>query len=97
MSKLNSRRHSLPKLEVENLSYPLYASIYPNLVEDTILGIPPGESYSGIRALADLSVCVKIYQHLLTDTPLCWVSRWVDSGLVLLRLADAPWRSQTLR
>ena len=26
---------------------------------DTILGILPGESYSGIRALADLSVCVK--------------------------------------
>jgi hypothetical protein len=26
---------------------------------DTILGILPGESYSGIRALVDLSVCVK--------------------------------------
>ena len=26
---------------------------------DTILGILPGESYSGIRALADLFVCVK--------------------------------------
>ena len=26
---------------------------------DTILGILSGESYSGIRALADLSVCVK--------------------------------------
>ena len=26
---------------------------------DTILGIPLGESYSGIRALADLSVYVK--------------------------------------
>ena len=26
---------------------------------DTILGIPPGESYSGIRALADLSMCIK--------------------------------------
>ena len=26
---------------------------------DTILGIHPGESYSGIRALVDLSVCVK--------------------------------------
>ena len=26
---------------------------------DTILGIPPGESYSGIRELADLSVCIK--------------------------------------
>ena len=26
---------------------------------DTILGILPGESYSGIRALADLSVCIK--------------------------------------
>ena len=33
---------------------------------DTILGIPPGESYSGIRALADLSVCVKI----TNNTPL---------------------------
>ena len=30
---------------------------------DTILGIPLGESYSGIRVLADLSVFVKIYQH----------------------------------
>ena len=26
---------------------------------DTILGVLPGESYSGIRALADLSMCVK--------------------------------------
>ena len=26
---------------------------------DTILGILSGESYSGIRVLADLSVCVK--------------------------------------
>jgi len=26
---------------------------------DTILGIPPGESYSGIRALADLSFAFK--------------------------------------
>ena len=26
---------------------------------DTILGILPGESYNGIRALTDLSVCVK--------------------------------------
>ena len=26
---------------------------------DTILGIPPGESYNGIRALVDLSVCIK--------------------------------------
>ena len=33
---------------------------------DTILGIPPGESYSGIRVLADLSVCVKIYQQRST-------------------------------
>ena len=30
---------------------------------DTILGIPLGESYSGKRALVDLSVCVKIYQQ----------------------------------
>ena len=33
---------------------------------DTILGIPPGESYSGIRALADLSVCVK-YTNTVTS------------------------------
>ena len=26
---------------------------------DTILGIPPGESYSGIRMLADLSMYIK--------------------------------------
>ena len=31
---------------------------------DTILGIPTGESYSGIRALADLSVCVKYTNKL---------------------------------
>jgi hypothetical protein len=31
---------------------------------DTILGIPPDGSYSGIRALADLSICVNLYQHL---------------------------------
>ena len=31
---------------------------------DTILGIPPDEIYSGIRALADLSVCVKYTNKL---------------------------------
>ena len=31
---------------------------------DTILGILPGESYSSIHALADLSVCVKITNKL---------------------------------
>ena len=31
---------------------------------DTILGILLGESYSGIRALADLSVCVKYTNKL---------------------------------
>ena len=31
---------------------------------DTILGIPPGESYSGIHALANLSVCVKYTNKL---------------------------------
>ena len=31
---------------------------------DTILGIPPSESYSGIHALADLSVCVKYTNKL---------------------------------
>ena len=30
---------------------------------DTILGIFSGESYSSIHALADLSVCIKIYQQ----------------------------------
>ena len=30
---------------------------------DTILGILSGESYSGIHALVDLSVCVNKYQH----------------------------------
>ena len=33
---------------------------------DTILGIPLGESYSGIHALADLSMCVK-YTNKLSD------------------------------
>ena len=31
---------------------------------DTILGIPPGESYSGIRMLADLLVYVKYTNKL---------------------------------
>ena len=53
---------SLPKPELENFSYSLYAPIYSYLVA-TILGIPPGESYSGIHALVDLSVCIKIYQQ----------------------------------
>ena len=35
---------------------------------DTILGILPGESYSDIHALADLSVCVKIYTNKLSGT-----------------------------
>ena len=32
---------------------------------DTILGILPGESYSGIHALADLSMCIK-YTNMLS-------------------------------
>ena len=32
---------------------------------DTILGIPLGENYSGIRALADLSLCIK-YTNMLS-------------------------------
>ena len=43
------------KLDVVNLTH------FP---VDTILGILPGESYSGIRALADLSVCVKYTNKL---------------------------------
>ena len=31
---------------------------------DTILGIPPSESYSGIHALADLSMCIKFTNKL---------------------------------
>ena len=34
---------------------------------DTILGILSGESYSSIRVLADLSVCIK-YINKLSDT-----------------------------
>ena len=34
---------------------------------DTILGIPLGESYSGIRMIAYLSVCVK-YTNKLSGT-----------------------------
>ena len=33
---------------------------------DTILGILPSESYSGIRVLVDLSMCVK-YTNNLSD------------------------------
>ena len=35
---------------------------------DTILGIPLGESYIDIRVLADLSICVKIYQQRVSIT-----------------------------
>ena len=35
---------------------------------DTILGILLGESYSGIRALADLSVCIKYTNTYLSGT-----------------------------
>ena len=38
---------------------------------DTILGILSSESYSGIRALVDLSMCVKMYQQAAS------VSGWV--------------------
>ena len=31
---------------------------------DMILGIPPGKSYSGIHALADLSMCFKYTNKL---------------------------------
>ena len=79
ISQSNNRRHSLSRLELEDLSDLLYT---PNFLKscwysglswtivnltcfavDTILGIPPDESYNGIRALVDLSVCVKIYQQ----------------------------------
>ena len=33
---------------------------------DTILGILSGESYNGIRAFADLSVCVNLYQEVFS-------------------------------
>ena len=44
---------------------------------DTILGIPPGETYSGIRALANLSVCINKYQqafwcHYRGNS--CWIN-----------------------
>ena len=39
---------------------------------DTILGIPPGESYSGIRMLVDLSMCVKYTNtHVLVVVEIC--------------------------
>ena len=44
---------------------------------DTVLGIPPGESYSGIRALVDLSVCIKYSNKKLQvhyDHCLYWLS-----------------------
>jgi len=34
---------------------------------DTILGIPLGESYSGIRVFVDLSVCIKYTNNELTE------------------------------
>ena len=37
---------------------------------DTILGILLGESYSGIRALADLSVCIKYTNSHQVETVL---------------------------
>ena len=35
---------------------------------DTILEIPPGESYSGIRAFVDLSMCVKYTNNELEQS-----------------------------
>ena len=80
---MNNRRHTLPKLELESLISPLYAPVYlksccyfglsltvVNLTRfpvDTILEILPGESYNGIRALVDLSMCVK-YTNKLSGT-----------------------------
>jgi hypothetical protein len=37
---------------------------------DTILGILSGESYSGIRAFVDLSVCINLYQQPLDNESL---------------------------
>ena len=34
---------------------------------DMILGILPGESYSGIHALADLSMCINKYQQRVDE------------------------------
>jgi hypothetical protein len=38
---------------------------------DTILGILLGESYSGIRTLTDLSMCVNLYQHCTSPSAPC--------------------------
>ena len=40
---------------------------------DTILGILLGESYSGIRVLADLSMCVNLYQQYYKEMELLLV------------------------
>ena len=77
---MNNRRHILSRLELEDLSDLLYTPDFlksccysglswtvVNLTRfpvDTILGIPPNESYNGIHALADLSVCVKYTNNL---------------------------------
>ena len=54
---------------------------------DTILGILPGESYSGIRALVDLSVCVNKYQQVFWHRCQgngCWIN--YESSLTLYHI-----------
>jgi hypothetical protein len=77
--KLNSKRHSLPRLELDHFSDLLYtpdflkSCCYSGLNWTIVkphtfscgydIYKPLGESYSGIHALADLSVCVNLYQQ----------------------------------
>ena len=53
---------------------------------DTILGILPGENYSGIRALADLSMCVKY-----TNSALSGVGS--NFGCLASALSSAPFQA----
>jgi hypothetical protein len=56
----------LVKLNHNPVTTPLLIYTVVSLIRfsvDTILGISLGESYSGIRALTDLSICVNLYQQ----------------------------------
>ena len=57
---------------------------------DTILGILLGESYSSIRALVDLSVCVKYTNNAHSKVPWVGGRHCVSVVLILCLPADTP-------
>ena len=57
---------------------------------DTILGILSGESYSGIRALVDLSVCVKYTNSAHSMVPWVGGRHCVSVVLICCLPTDTP-------